>query len=175
MRGKRPDEDVLRRFYREHVDAVYAFFAYSVERHTAEDLTASTFERALRAWGRYDAAVASERTWVLSIARNLLVDHFRRQKHRAAASIDEEGAVPELPSPDDPLARGLDQDELRGWLAHLSDRERQVLALRYGADLQAAEVAELLDLSAANVHQIVSRAMRRLREVAGAERVSDSA
>lgn len=175
MASKRPDEDVFRRFYREHVDAVYAFFAYALEQHAAEDLTASTFERALKHWKRYDPALAGERTWLLSIARNLLVDHYRRQQHRRAASIDAEGANFDLPALDDPLGRRLDQAELRSWLAHLGDRERQVLALRYGADLQATEIADLLGLSAANVHQIVSRSLRRLRGIAEASRVSDSA
>ncbi len=175
MRRKRPEDDDLRRFYREHIDAVFAFFAYSVDRHTAEDLTASTFEKALRAWRRYDPAIAAERTWLLSIARNVLVDHFRRQKHRAAVALEEHEGAFELPAPDDPLARRLDQAELRQWLSCLGDRERQVLALRYGADLEASAVAEVLGLSSANVHQIVSRSLRRLRAVAEAARVSDSA
>ena len=43
------DVDELRRVYREHVPAVFAFFGYAVARETAEDLTASTFERVIRA------------------------------------------------------------------------------------------------------------------------------
>jgi len=174
---RRPDDAALRALYRGHVDAVYAFFAYAVERHTAEDLTGTTFERAIKAWGRFDPAKAGERTWLLAIARNLLTDHYRRQRHRDALSLDAHADALELPAPGDDLARRLDQDELRRWLAHLSERERSVLALRYGADLEATEVAELLELSAANVHQIVSRATRKLRAVAEEQggRVSDSA
>ena len=67
---------------------------------------------------------------------------------------------------DDWESRRLTEDELRGWLSHLKEREQQVLALRYGADLAAEDVAELLELSTANVHQIASRALRRLRELA---------
>jgi RNA polymerase sigma factor (sigma-70 family) len=70
---------------------------------------------------------------------------------------------------------------LKHWLGRLSAREREVLALRYGADLPTAEIARALDLSEANVLQISSRALRRLRralessEIAGSERISDSA
>ena len=176
-RGSRKRSDELRRVYREHVDAVYAFFAYSVDVPTAEDLTSATFERALRSWDSYDAERASERTWLLAIARNLLTDHFRRRANQPHPSVD---GQPELldglvAADDDPLPRILAQDELRGWLAVLGDRERTVLALRYAADLTGSQIAEVLDLTPANVHQILSRALRRLREVAGERGVSDSA
>jgi RNA polymerase sigma-70 factor (ECF subfamily) len=165
--GRRLSRDEeLRRVYREHLRAVYAFLAYSVPAATAEDLTGATFERVIRAWDRFDPAKASERTWILTIARNLLADHFRRQQHRAAVSLDEHPALMDALQSDDLESRRLSEDELRGWLSHLKDRERQVLALRYGADLPAEHVAELLELTPANVHQIASRALRRLREVA---------
>jgi RNA polymerase sigma-70 factor (ECF subfamily) len=157
----------LQRMYREHVDAVYAFLAYSVDANTAEDLTASTFEKVIRSWARYDARRAAERTWILSIARNVLIDHIRRQRHRAAVSLDEHpGVLESLAAAADEFERALTADELRGWLAPLGEREREILALRYGADLSAAEIAGLLDLSVDNVHQIVSRALRRLRQTA---------
>jgi RNA polymerase sigma-70 factor, ECF subfamily len=173
---RRDQDEELRRVYRAHVDAVYAFFAYSVSRSTAEDLTSGTFERVIRSWRRYDPRRASERTWILSIARNLLTDHFRRQSHRDASSIDEHpGLVEALAGPDDSYERVLGIDALRAWLAPLDEREREVVALRYGADLPATEVAEIMGLSATNVHQIASRALRRLRQLADARRLSGSA
>jgi RNA polymerase sigma factor (sigma-70 family) len=160
---KRPDE-TLRRIYADHVQAVYAFFSYSVSRADAEDLTASTFERVIRAWSSYDPRKAGERTWILTIARNLLTDHYRRRSHRDAVSTDEHPVLLEGLADLDNLDRVLDADELRAWLAPLGDRAREVVALRYAADLPAADIAELLGLSAANVHQILSRSLRRLRE-----------
>ena len=68
------------RVYEEHVWRVYGFLAYRLgDREAAEDLTQATFERALRAWSRYDPARASVATWLLRIAANLLVDHHRRR------------------------------------------------------------------------------------------------
>lgn len=162
----RPSErtDDLRRFYRAHVRAVYAFLAYSVARETAEDITSQTFERAIRAWDNFDPARASERTWVLSIARNALTDHFRRQKLRTATSLDEHPALlDQLQTVDDPLRVHLSAEGLVSWLGQLTPRDREVLALRFGADLSASEVASATGLTEANVHQIVSRSLRRLR------------
>ncbi len=54
------------RVYEEHVWRVYGFLAYRLrDRHSAEDLTQATFERALRAWSRFDPRRASENTWLL--------------------------------------------------------------------------------------------------------------
>jgi RNA polymerase sigma-70 factor (ECF subfamily) len=159
-----PSADALETVYREYVSAVYGFFSYSVSPDVAEDLTAATFERVVRSWDQYDAARSSERTWIFTIARNLLTDHWRWRSHRRGPSLD---ANPELVESitcaDDPLARSLERDALKGWLEQLGPREREVLAMRYVADLSVPEIAECLDLSVANVHQICSRSLRHLR------------
>ena len=164
---RRPSRDEeLRDVYREHVAAVYAFLAYSVPRDVAEDLTSATFERVVRSWPSFDPSRSSVRAWVLVIARHLLTDHYRRQSHRAGPSLDEHPVILDtLVTHDDATARFLDADTAKSWLSELSQRERDVLAMRYGADMTAAEIARALDLTAANVHQINSRALRRLREL----------
>lgn len=170
---RRLNGNELHDVYRRHVSAVYAFFAYSVRRDVAEDLTSATFERVVRSWGSYDPAKAGERTWILSIARNILTDHYRRQQHRAGPSVDEHPLLLDsLVSTDDPLARQLSLDSARGWLEQLGPREREVLAMRYGADMSAAEIGRALELSEDNVHQISSRALRRLRKAAEEGQVS---
>jgi len=163
-------DEELRRVYRAHVRAVYAFLAYSVSPETAEDLTSLTFERVIRAWESFDPQRGSERTWILSIARNVLMDHFRRDRLRSAVSTDEHPALLDaLGAADDPLAERLRVEGLKDWLGQLGEREREILALRYGADLQAGEIADLIGLSVANVHQIASRGLRRLRKAAELE------
>src|SRR3954451_2710682 len=159
------DRDELLDVYRDNVKSVYAFFTYSVSRETAEDLTASTFERVVRSWARFDPEFASPRTWIMAIARNILADHFRRQSHRNAVSLDEHPSLAaSLATSDDPAAEFLSRATARDWLSRLEPRERDVLALRFGADMPAAEIARTLDLSEANVHQISSRALRRLHD-----------
>ena len=172
---RRADSDELRQVYRDNVGAVYAFFAYSVSRAAAEDLTSSTFERVIRAWATFDPRKATARTWILAIARNQLTDHYRRSSHRNARSIDEEPALIEGLAAPDTSGEIADRDAFRALLAGSGEREREVLALRYGADLSANEVAELLELTPANVHQIASRGLRRLRAELAGETLSDSA
>lgn len=151
--------------YDEHVWDVYGFFGYRVRRREeAEDLTQATFERALKAWDRFDADRASPRTWLLAIAQNVLIDHYRYQAVRAEASGDvEEIGVGEATTEMD--LRGLGPSpELEDALAQLSDRERELIALRFGGDLEGAAIAEITGLTLSNVQQLLSRSVRKMRE-----------
>jgi RNA polymerase sigma factor (sigma-70 family) len=147
--------------YEQQVWRVYGFLAYRVrDRDLAEDLTQATFERALRAWGRFDPQRASPGTWLLTIANNLLIDHHRRD-HAGQSEPLQEAHEPAAPGPE---ARLGVAPELASALAELSAREREVIALRFGGDLTGPEIAALLDLTLANVQQILSRSLRKLRQ-----------
>jgi RNA polymerase sigma factor (sigma-70 family) len=155
--------------YEEHVWRVYGFFAYRLNsRQDAEDLTQYTFERAWRAWGRYDPARASVLTWLLAIARNLLVDH-RRSTATSRERTGEEGELDAVAAEPDQFSLGL-EPELEVALAELSPRERELIAMRFGADLTGPEIAELTGLTLANVQQILSRTLRRMRATIEASR-----
>lgn len=167
LRGTRrsgaPQQD-LASLYEEHVWSVYGFFGYHrLARHDAEDLTQATFERAIRAWPRYDPTRASVKTWLIAIAQNLLIDHHRRERSRRHSSIDQGIDESRLGSSPGPEGGFELTPRLADALATLSERERQVIALRFGGELSGPEIAALLGLSLANVQQIASRALRKLR------------
>jgi RNA polymerase sigma-70 factor (ECF subfamily) len=144
----------------DHMSDVYAFLVYRLNsRVDAEDLSQATFERAYRAWGRYDPRRASVRTWLLAIAGNLLIDHYRRAGGRREQSLEND---PGIVAPYREFDLGLDP-ALAAALATLGDREREIIALRFGADLSGPEIAALTGLTLANVQQIMSRSLRRLR------------
>ncbi len=146
------------RVYEDNVWRVYAVVAYRVEDpQLAEDLTQATFERALRAWSRFDPRRGSESAWLLTIARNLVIDHARG--NRPTVELDERA----LPAVAGPEVRHSGSAKLIEAVANLPDRDREVLALRYGGDLSTAEIATMLELTAANVQQILSRSLRKLR------------
>jgi len=148
--------------YDEEIWSVYGFFAYRLPGAAdAEDLTQRTFERALRAWRRFDPERAPVRVWLLTIARNLLIDHYRADvwgRQQAIEEVPEGELGSELPQPD----LGIDP-ELAAALAQLTPRGREVLALRFGGDLNGPEIAAMTGLSLANVQQILSRSLRKLR------------
>jgi RNA polymerase sigma-70 factor (ECF subfamily) len=134
----------------------------------AEDLTQLTFERAQRAWARFDPNRATPRTWLMSIAGNLLIDHYRRDRSGAQEPIEDHLSHRALIREDPDV--GLSPD-LATALENLSERERELIALRFGGELTGPEIAELTGLSLANVQQILSRSLRKLRaDLASRER-----
>src|SRR5215475_3552854 len=91
-----------------HLDDVYGYLSwFTSDRAAAEELTAETFERALRLWHRFDPARGSARTWLCQVARTVALDHFRSERRRTrreqlAAPVDRfeqrfgEGLSPDL-------------------------------------------------------------------------------
>jgi RNA polymerase sigma-70 factor, ECF subfamily len=157
-------DEAFERLYAEHAQTLYAFLSYRTgDRVLAEDLLADTFERALRARWRFDRRKASEKTWLYSIALNLLRDQYRRQGSEAkalqslAATVNagSNGGIEQI-SDRDLVARGLDA---------LSEEEREAIAMRFGSGLTVPEIAKLTGQKLTTVEGRVYRALRKLREV----------
>jgi RNA polymerase sigma-70 factor (ECF subfamily) len=157
----------IEELYEEEVWRVYGFFAYRVRsRSDAEDLTQITFERALRAWDRFDPDRGSARTWLMSIAKNLLIDHYRRDRDIRQEPVEDHLSRPELTVDDKGV--GI-SPEVAAALDDLGERERELIALRFGGGLTGPEIAGLTGLTLANVQQIMSRSLRKMHSrLAGA-------
>ncbi len=155
----------LSRVYELYVERIYAFFAYRLPGpDDAEDLTATTFERIVRHAGRYDEARGTLATWIFTIAERVLIDHYRWHGRRDEQSLPDDGDIVDQSMVwDDAPSEGL-APALQRALQQLSPREQQVIGLRFGGDLSGREIARLLGTSDDNAHQILSRALRRLRQ-----------
>ncbi|HEY2201287.1 MAG TPA: RNA polymerase sigma factor, partial [Solirubrobacteraceae bacterium] len=140
------------------------FLAYRTgDRALAEDLLADTFERVLRTRRRFDRRKASQKTWLYSIALNVLRDHARR---RAAGTR----ALERVAAGDHAAVEGSDfeaieqQDSIQRALGTLSQEEREAIALRFGADLTVPEIARLRREKLTTAEGRVYRALRKLRD-----------
>jgi RNA polymerase sigma-70 factor (ECF subfamily) len=157
MRG-----DEFEQLYTAEAAGLFSFLAYRTgDRALAQDLVADTFERAYRARKRFDAGRSSERTWLYSIAMNLVRDHGRRVQ-AARRAEDRLEYRPESAS-DAGLERVGEHEDLYEALRALSDEERTAVALRFGADLTVPEIAAALGESLTTVEGRVYRALRKLR------------
>ena len=155
-------DDRFERLYAEHAQGLFGFLAYRTgDRALAEALLADTFERVLRARRRFDPRGGSEKTWLYSIALNLLRDSARRAQSERRAIERVADPVPAEPMPEEGVA---DRDELARALPALSDEEREAIALRYGADLTVPEIAKLTGEKLTTVEGRVYRALRKLRD-----------
>ncbi len=157
-------DEEFEELFDEHAPGLLAFLVYRTgDRTLAEDVLADTFERALRARRRFDPRRASRKTWLYSIALNLLRDQFRRGEAETRAY--QRVAVPE---PEDTALADLERrDELAAAMARLSPQEREAVALRYGADLTVPEIARLTGESLSTAEGRVYRGLRKLRDLLG--------
>ena len=155
------DED-FERLYNAEAAGLFSFLAYRTgDRTLAEDLLADTFERALRARARFDRRRGSEKTWLYTIALNLLRDHARRAGAEARA-LERTGARPDA-AEDVALEAIEHRDTLQRALATLVPEEREAIALRFGAELTVPEIAQVLGEPLTTVEGRVYRALRKLR------------
>jgi RNA polymerase sigma-70 factor (ECF subfamily) len=150
------------RLYTAYAEPLLDFLAHRVgDRMLAEDLLADTFERVLRARRPFDRHKASEKTWLYAIAMNLVRDHARRVKagQRALERVATELGADLC----DELDAFVERDALQRALEHLSAGEREVLALRYRADLTVPEIARRIRQKPSSVGGRVYRALRKVR------------
>lgn len=148
--------------YLEYVGRVFNFFRYRLgDDAAAEDLTAATFERAWNARDRYRQDLGSFSTWLFTIARRLAINYAHQQ--RPTVALEE---VPELVAPQsvhELVAQQMDFRRLEELLAALPARERELVALKYGAEMTNRMIARLTGLSESNVGTILHRTVQTLR------------
>ena len=151
--------------YDHYFPRIYAYIRYRVrDGASADDVTAAVFERVLRNLGKYDPDQAPFAVWLFAIARNAAGDHLRAQQRRRWLPLDlvREWASP-APLPDEVVIGGEARDALLAALTRLSERERDVLALKFAGQLTNRRIAALTGLSESNVGVILYRAIGRLR------------
>jgi RNA polymerase sigma-70 factor (ECF subfamily) len=149
--------------YRAARDDVFAYVATLLrDRSIAEDVTAQAFERAFRKSKSYDAARGSERAWLFGIARNAALDELRKRKRTASLAADPADVVRE---PDEAIEHALRRAAVRTALAALDPRDRELIALKFHAGLDNAEIAGVLGLSVSNAGTRLHRALTKLREI----------
>ena len=136
---------------------VYAYVAYRVgDGPDAEDLTSETFERALRYRKSYDPRKGEPVAWLLGIAKRCVDGRGPRMEY-ASEDLDE-GRTDDL---EEDAVRRL---TVASAVSTLDDRDRELIALRYGADLTARQIAELLGARTNAIEVALHRALGRLRE-----------
>ena len=162
--ARRPAKEIPRPTFasaaQAHLDDVYRYLLYMTKDGTlAEDLTADTFERALRLWPRFDPSRAAVRTWLCQLARTAALDHFRAERRRRGR---EERYAREREPEASELAPGLSPELERG-LAALSAAEREVIALSVVLELDGPAAAHVLGISQSACSTRLSRALEHLR------------
>ena len=151
------------RLYRSSRDDVYAYAAGILrDQAAAEEVTATAFERAYRKRALFDADRGEPRAWLFGIARNAALDELRRRGRQAELAVEPVDAAAQA-APEE-----VEQSERRlalgAALETLAPPERELIALKFFAGLDNAEIAEVLEITESNAGTRLHRAMTKLRE-----------
>lgn len=152
-------------WYAEFGPRIYRYLRYHVaSADEADELTAETFLRAVRAAASFDPSRGHAKAWLFRIAQNVLRDSRRRERRRGSVPIESfRDLVSEAPSAEERL---LHEEEVRRLLAamdELPERDREVVSLRYASELEYGEIAAILGIREAAVRTRLWRALGRLR------------
>jgi len=153
------------KLYEEHLTYVFRYINYRVGNQTvAEELTSIVFEKALVAFKRYDKEKAAPQTWLITIARNAIIDYFRKSSTRNTVPLQNAIEIESVdPSPQEETERKEEYARLRFCFEALADREQEIVSLKFGAEFTNRNIASVLNISESNVGQILYRAVCKLR------------
>jgi len=152
--------------YEHYLPKVFRYISYQVgDMDLAEDLTSSVFEKALTRLDSYRSNKASFSTWLMTVARNTVIDHYRVKSRKITVSIEEtfDIASKEI-SPEEKVIKKEELKSLDTYLRELSQQEWEIISLKFGAELNNREIAKMLGLSESNVGTKLYRTIRKLRD-----------
>jgi RNA polymerase sigma-70 factor (ECF subfamily) len=157
------DSEAFQTLYERHLDTIYRYVYYKVGNgQLAEDLTQHIFMKAWEAINRYQWRELPFQHWLLRLARNTVIDHYRSTKPANASLLDPIG---DGVDPEEELAQSEMIHTLQEAVRQLPDEQREVIVLRFIEQMPHADVALHLGKSAATVRVIQHRALLALRRL----------
>lgn len=167
-RAQYGDSAAMGQIYDRNVDMVFRFIASRVrQRQTAEDLTSDVFLRAVKRIGSFTWQGRDIAAWLLTIARNVVTDHYKCGRVRLEVSCDDVYAAdqPELGlegSPEDTTVDHIRNLALLGAIQRLSKPQRECIELRFLQDRSVKETAAVLGKTPGAVKALQHRAVLQL-------------
>lgn len=166
-RAQRGNSDAFGDLYLRYYQSIYRYLYYrTTDQQTAEDLTAEVFLKMVQALPRYQPQAAPFQAWLFQIARNLAIDHHRRNQSHPIVILDEAlpGHEPEIHSS---VESRLTQASLKSCLGQIEESQREVILLRFIEELSITDTASILHKSEDAIKGLQRRALLALRELLG--------
>lgn len=161
------DPQAFTEIYERYFSRIYNYVRYRVKTpETTDDLTSLIFEKVLKNIRYFRPEQGNFTAWLFAIAHNVVSDYFRNLNKNPWSSLE---AYSEIAGTSQDLGEVVAENELRSnllmALAELSERERNIIALKFWSGLTNRSIAQLIGLSESNVGVIIYRAMRRLHSI----------
>ncbi|MFE9648001.1 ECF subfamily RNA polymerase sigma factor, BldN family [Streptomyces sp. NPDC006365] len=163
-RAQDGEAEAFGRLYDQYSDTVYRYIYYRVgSKATAEDLTSETFLRALRRIGTFTWQGRDFGAWLVTIARNLVADHFKSSRFRLEVTTGEMLDANEVArSPEDSVLESLSNAALLDAVRRLNPQQQECVTLRFLQGLSVAETARVMGKNEGAIKTLQYRAVRTL-------------
>ena len=161
------DAEAFGLLYDHYQPQVYRFLYYRLgSTHLAEDLTADTFFRALRSMSSFRWQGKDFGAWLMTIARNLTMDHYKAGRTRLESTTEDIGDLDSATEgPEDAVLASLTNEALLTALGELPTEQRDCLVMRFLQGMSIAETADVLERSPGAVKQLQLRGVRNLAKL----------
>jgi RNA polymerase sigma-70 factor, ECF subfamily len=160
------DGEAFGQLYDRYVDVVHRYIAYRVTNHSlAEDLTSETFLKALHRISTYSWQGRDFGAWLVTIARNLIADHFKSSRYKlelSTADFVESGAERSSDGPENEVLTGITNAALLGAVKQLGAEQQECIVLRFLQGMSVAETAAILGKNENAVKALQYRAVKTL-------------
>jgi len=168
-RAQNNDKEAFAAIYEGYFDRVYRYIVLKTGNRTeAEDLTQTVFVKALDNISRFQWRGTPFAAWLFRIARNQVIDHFRKSSKRASSELPEQLAD-DADGPQVTAERNSEIERMVAATRDLTELQREVINLRFAAGLSIAEVARLMDKKENAVKALQHSAVGALRRALAVE------
>ncbi|MDD3647341.1 MAG: RNA polymerase sigma factor [Candidatus Dojkabacteria bacterium] len=140
---------------------IFRYFYLRTNHHkeTAQDLAQEVFTKVWRSRGSFDSEKAALKTWLFTISRNLLIDHYRKQKDEESLDSSNEEVIHQETSDEDKVV----YKEILNQLKNLNDSEQELIILRFVEDFEIKEIADMLKKKYTATKIAILRALNKLK------------
>ena len=158
-------EAAIAGLFEEYYDKVVRYIYIRIsDQPEAEDLAGEVFLKALKSMGSYRGSAEQLRFWIFKIARNIVIDHYRKMSKRKTVNLDDV-EIADSTNVEEMAEQRLQIGELTKAMKQLTEAQQEVIGLRFFAGLSSAETAQILGKSSGAVREMQCDAIQRLRKL----------
>lgn len=154
--------DVFSQIYNEYYIKLYKYTLFRVaDQYAAEDLVSEIFVKVLDKYNTYNPTKGKFSTWVFAIANNTIINYYKTINRNKVVNWEQVDSQYRL---EDLIIEQELKEILLKAILRLDERQRSIIALKFGANMKNREIAKMLDLTESNVGTILYRALKHLRD-----------
>jgi RNA polymerase sigma-70 factor (ECF subfamily) len=167
-KAKELDPAALRELHNRYYETVARYIQFKIgDPRTVEDLSGEVFVRVIEGLKRGQGWRDTPQGWIMGIARNIVVDHYRKRERMTEVALNEQLTSSENMDPTHHALASERMDELKQAIHQLTDEQRDVILMRFIEGIDIKSVAQAIDKTPGAVKGLQYRALRALAEIMG--------